>query len=259
MLPVIPDYETNEAGVVDVMPATGKPMPYALKPEKITSTFEDRFGYLPENKKAIVKQVIDDAYQEIAQQPIRINLTESSLEKIVENERFKSAFEISLNRSYESEYMTTRLKIETEAIGIPKTVKPMERPIYGSNYGSASAYGKVEVRLKDAVKNRTTMTSGDSFLGQNPVLIKDVLSGNASLDALAQATPEMATTRLSSWVRNDNTSYVYEDFKNSQTYWEVQIHGGVELSDIDSVILPRMPDGKWGSFVVDKDGPVQTQ
>lgn len=251
LLPVIPDYETNEAGVVDVAPTTGKPMPYALKPEKITSTFDDRFGYLPENKKAIAEQVLNDAYQEIAEQPIRINLTESSLEKIVENERFKSAFE---NPNYYPEYMTTRLKIETESIGVPKTVKPIERPIYGSNYGSASAYGKVEVRLKDAVKNRATMTSGDSFVGQNPVAIKDVLSGNASLDALAQATPEMTTTRLSGWVRAENTSSVYEDFKNSQTYWEVQIHGGVELSDIDSVILPRLPDGKWGSFRVDKDG-----
>jgi len=43
-------------------------------------------------------------------------------------------------------------------------------------------------------------------------------------------------------------------FKNAETYWEVQIHGGVSLDDIESVILPSLPDGKWGGFTVDKDG-----
>lgn len=258
VLPVIPDYAENEHGVVDVMtPTTGaQTMPYPLNPTKLTSTFEDRLGTLSEDQRLMAEEIMNNAYVEAAQEPVKINLTRESLEGITQDGRFKSVFE----KPIYSEYMEKRLEIETESMGIPASVTSTERPIYGSVFGDANSYGDIQVQLKEAVKNRTTMTLGDSFAGQNPVLITDVLSGNVTRNSLAQATQLSSTysptpgNGLFNTLRTTDPQTAFYRFKNSQMYWEVQIHGGVKVSDIESVILPRLPDGKWGSFRVDKNG-----
>jgi SPP1 gp7 family putative phage head morphogenesis protein len=268
LLPVIPEFEPNANGVVDIAPATGAPMPYSLKPTKMTNTFDDRFGSLPEDQKLIAEDILNKAYVEVAEQPVRINLNQSSLEGVIEDGRFKSAYEktgpFGGAKNIDSEYMQRRIAVETESMGIPRSVKPAKRPIYGSIAGEGNMYGDIQVQLKETVKGRTSMTLGDSFIEQNPVLIQDVLSGNITREALAQASPLISTngvignpnSGLSGMLRRGDLEpeVIFDRFKKSQTYWEVQIHGGVSLDDIESVILPSLPDGKWGGFTVDKDG-----
>lgn len=256
LLPVLPEYETNELGVRDVMtPTTGaEPMPYSLNPQKMTRTFDDRFGALPEDKRLLAEEILNEAYLEVADQPVRININESSLDGVLSDGRFKSAFE---KKDMYSEYMEQRLTIETESMGIPKTIKPIERPIYGSIGGDADMYGEIQVTLKETVKNRTTMTLGDSFLAQNPVSVKDVLSGNTTRNALAQASPLNSTNGtatsggLFNFLKNDDVDadLIINRFKKSHVYWEAQIHGGVKLTDIEMVTLPRYYKGR---AIVDK-------
>lgn len=264
ILPVIPEFAENEHGVVDVIkPATdSQSMPYKLKPTKMSNTFDDRFGVLSEDQKFMAEQIMNEAYVEAAQQPVRINLTRDSLEGVVQDGRFKSVFE---KPSY-TEYMEQRLKVETECIGIPKSINPAERPIYGSVAGEANMYGEIQVNLKETVKNRTTMILGDSFAEQNPVSIIDVLSGDITRSNLAQASPLISTNTnqfqgLFHLLKNgEKPSIILNKFKKSQAYWEVQIHGGVQVSDIESVILPYLPKGTYGSFTVAQDatwsGPI---
>ena len=240
LLPVIPEFEPNANGVVDIAPATGDPMPYALKPTKMTNTFDDRFGVLPEDQRLLAEEVLNRAFVEVAEQPVRINLSGSSLQGVVDDGRFKSIFE----RPTYSEYMERRLMVESESMGIPRAIKNVERPIYGSISGDADMYGSIQVQLKDSVKGRTTVTLGDSFSEQNPVSIKDVLAGNVTRDDLAQASPLSSTNGtggLFHYLRNDDTTEVFERFKKSQTYWEVQVHGGVTLDDIQSVTVQYTP------------------
>jgi SPP1 gp7 family putative phage head morphogenesis protein len=240
ILPVIPEFEPNANGVVDIAPKP-ESMPYALNPTKMTNTFDDRFGTLPEEQRLAAEKILKDTYLEAAQKPLRINLSSASLQGVVSDGRFKSIFE----KPTYSEYMENRLKVETDSMGIPKTIKPTERPIYGSLEGDASMYGAVQVQLKESVKNRTTMMLGDSFAEQNPVAITDVLSGNVTSNQLAQASPlnstNMRRSSLSDLLRAGmEPSDVALQFKN-YSYWEVQIHGGVSLDDIQSVIIQYTP------------------
>jgi hypothetical protein len=145
--------------------------------------------------------------------------------------------------------MERRLMVESEAMGIPRAVSNAERPIYGSVFGDADAYGKIQVQLKDSVKGRTTMTLGDSFIEQNPVSISDVLSGNVTRNDLAQASANISTNGVIGSNRGMfgdlkngvEPNVVFERFKNSQSYWEVQIHGGVSIDDIQSVTFSSAP------------------
>lgn len=249
ILPVIPDYETNEAGVVDVMkPTTGaEPMPYKLHPKKRQDDFEDRFRRLSPDQRAMAEEVMNEAYQEVAAQPLRINISGGNLDKVLDDGRFKSAFE---KTGQYSEYMDHRKMIETDWIGIPTSTKDSLRPIYGSLSGEASMYGTVEVHLKDAVKTRTTMTLGDSFLHQNPVSVTDVLSGVVSREDLTYASALNSTSKLSDTLRLGTPVEAYDRFMKSQSYWEAQIYGGVKLSDIDTVFID--PLDKDNLFLVEK-------
>jgi SPP1 gp7 family putative phage head morphogenesis protein len=257
LLPVIPEFEANEHGVVDIAPTSGEPMPYTRNPTAMTNTFNDRFETLSPEKRLAAEKTLQQAYLDTAQNPLRINLNQTSLEGVIEDGRFKSVFE----RTTYSEYMENRVAVETQSMGIPSSIKPTQRPIYGSIAGDAHAYGEIQITLKDTVKDRTTMTLGDSFAKQNPVAIKSVLSGSATLDELAQASTlrsTIGTGGRGGIYHLTNAGMDVEDvtrlFKQSEAYWEVQIHGGVTLSDIKSVVLPRLPDGKWGGFRVDKEG-----
>ena len=254
LLPVLPEYETNELGVRDVMtPTTGaEPMPYSLNPQKMTNTFDDRFGPLAEDKKLLAEEILNEAYKEVADQPLGINIAEGSMDKVLDDGRFKSIFE----KPRYSEYMDQRITVETKSMGIPESIKPFERPIYGSLSGETDMYGEIRVTLKETVKNRTTMTLGDSFAEQNPVRVIDVLSGNVTRDNLAQATQFNSTNGggrpgLFQYLRNEDVDAkdMLDRFKKSQTYWEAQIHGGVKLTDIDFVTLPEYYEGR---AIVDK-------
>jgi len=249
LLPVLPEYETNELGVRDVMtPTTGaETMPYSLRPTEMRSDFDDTYSSLSPDKRALAEELLGEAYSEVAEKPLRININESSLEKVLDDGRFKSAFE---NPPVYGEYMERRMTIETDSMGIPRAVKPIERPIYGSLSGDATMYGEIEVTLKKTVKGRTTMTLGDSFAEQNPVSIKDVLSGNVTRNALVQASPTNSTGKLYALaVDGADVDLISKQFKQSQTYWEAQIHGGVKLGDIAFVTLPDYYEGR---AIVDK-------
>ena len=264
LLPDFSEYAApNPSGVVDIAPATSaQTMPYSLNPTKMSETFDNRFGVLPEGRRQMAEDVLKQSYAEVAEQTLRVNLSPDSLELVTLDGRFKSVFE----KTTYSEYMETRMEVETAAMGIPKTIAAAERPIYGSLAGNADVYGKIEVRLADTVKNRATMTLGDSFMQQNPVSVKKVLSGNATLDDLAQASSKLSTNGTAGrgglfnpLLKNQDVEFdnLLDTFKTSQHYWEVQIHGGVQLSDIESVILPKLPAGTAGAhkgFTVGADG-----
>jgi hypothetical protein len=244
LLPVIPEFEPDANGVVDVMPTSSQAMPYELNPTKMASSFDDRFGVLSEDQRLLAEDILNKAFVEIAEQPVRININSESLEGVIKDGRFKSAFE----KPTYSEYMERRLMVESEAMGIPRAIPNTERPIYGSVFGDADAYGKIQIQLKDSVKGRTTMTLGDSFIEQNPVSISDVLSGDVTRDHLAQASARVSTNGTSGRsglfydIKNgDQPSEIFERFKKSQSYWEVQIHGGVSIDDIQSVTFASAP------------------
>lgn len=245
ILPVVPDGETPAVedlgeGDVDVAdepvieaepeaPVVQVPsrMPYELKPTALQPGWDDAMtGYTMDKDQTLAD--LRAAYETVAQQPVTINTREEGLRGILDDGRFKSCYELPHSKG--DEYNDWRREVETDSIGVPTSVPDVERPIYGAihNTDRLDAYGRIQVVLNDDVKERTSMCVGDSFGGQNPVLLSKVLDGTATPDELARSSEDLLYGYSKGIPFLDNIRV---------SYWEVQIHGGVSLSDIKEIRL----------------------
>ena len=127
-------------------------------------------------------------------------------------------------------------------MGVPEDISDALRPIYGAvdparlGYDdNAAHYGNVKWVLKDDVKNRTTLTWGDSL---------EVAQAD---DAVAVPWNQFATNPAA-WT----DSYMQEQLAalTPSREWEVkyveaQIHGGVRLSDVAHVLWDEHTGYGW--------------
>ena len=168
--------------------------------------------------------------RESAKSSIEIRAGAAVLDGILDDGRFKSQFETNtsagtLNQNY-------RANAEAKMFGYPIGLDPAKRPIYGYLSGSAdpidgdiNAYGEVAIRLKADVAARSTVTFADSLgEGTRGEILPQPLTSPTSL---AKPFNEYVLDPLSI------TNPTLEDL--SEGYAEVQIHGGVSVSDIESV------------------------
>ena len=189
-------------------------------------------------KKELFDAIAAKEYSLNASRPIFIDVTVDSFLKIIANRRMKNAHEADTGskRESRSKYMRIRNSYERQIMGVPSDTPASKKPIYGYSKFDAQAkrgwynYGSVKIRLKDRVKGRSTMSAGDSLDGKvNPVWMSDVLDGNIS-------SPEALWHASSDEYRESAREVVNGKSKSTYTdYWEVQIHGGVTLEDIDSI------------------------
>jgi hypothetical protein len=133
-----------------------------------------------------------------------------------------------------------RARWESGAFGLDQYGPPESFPIYGymsppgqSNLDDyASSYGSVRVLFKDSVKDRITISAGDSLGGSYmPTPINDI--GLTSVDGRAVALTDLpadsSPTQVASGVG----------------YIEAQIHGGLAISDVARVqFSPTAPPSK---------------
>jgi hypothetical protein len=183
----------------------------------------ERATYPPERIESNEKQLKEI----LATQPVVINITSQDFAKVIEDGRFKTQHETGdSGGTYGPE-----MRNEAEAVMFgynTRRTPPQKRPIYGSippngpaegpgADGSATwLYGDVRVVLNDAVKDRTTFTTNDSFamaFAVSPV-----------------KNPSMRGTSM--WSDKPYGSYI-----------EAQIHGGVQLSDIKEIVMRDMSGG----------------
>lgn len=211
-------------------------MPYDLKPKVKAKPFSTYVRKLKEWTwaKNESEQILVDAYRQVASEPLKIQAKSESVEAILSDGRFKSIFEIDPDDWHAS----ARLTVESDYIGVPQ-VAAKDRPIYGWMHGNATGYGDVTFFLKDSVKERATMTAGDTFYSVNPVPISRVLDRTATTDDLARATVSGNMEELVGRVSRDG-KYGSEPWTaDNPRYWETQIHGGVTLDDIDHIVIPQ--------------------
>lgn len=228
---------------------TAKP---PVKAEQFTSPDK-----LREDREDLVKDLGEKAVRdlEVNAQKIMDNASVYSrvkdqgiLEKIIDD-RFKSQFETgtsggALNTRY-------RAAIENSLMNYSLKTDPADRPIYGymsegPTYnnglsGNATFYGKVAIRLKSSVKDRTTVTLGDSLNNETPA------SPVNKINAASLVPPEVVPF-VNSKDPTDQ-SYVKTTFRDiskakniSQLtensfspYVEAQVHGRVLPSDIEEI------------------------
>lgn len=156
-----------------------------------------------------------------------IRVTEDVLQNILDDGRFKNQFETGSSKGMFDPKI--RLKVEHRDMGVPLDLDPQERPIYGylsdkpQDHSSAALdnYGTVVVELHASVKDRSTVTLQDSLQG-------------------AVATPVNNPSMLS--LSENDFGLPIQIEKGSTDTWpytELQVHGGLPVSDIKKVLLRK--------------------
>jgi hypothetical protein len=125
---------------------------------------------------------------------------------------------------------------------IPVEVKPSDRPIYGyvspddslDNVTSLGTfqYGEVKFVLKDSVRDRATMTIGDS-LGTRAFPMK--INKTPSVKDVMNATARMIRQAYG----RGNRDWNGQDSFAETEYFEAQIFGGVSAKDIEMIYVPN--------------------
>jgi hypothetical protein len=189
---------------------------------------------------------------------ISISIDGKDFLKVISDGRFKSQFETNTSGGIYN--IGSRTRTELGSMGAPADLDPAKRPIYGnlviSDLGRFDAidmeqdtfkvtspntmgYGNVKVILKPEVKRKATYTAEDSL----------TFGADSARPLTESFTPESLI--LSGISRYDSALPQTSDIKSD--YFEVQIHNGVSLNDIDKIIVSTSSLG-----VYDKDSGQQT-
>lgn len=156
----------------------------------------------------------------------------SSAAKILEDGEFRSQFETQTSRGLYDP--NVRAVAETAMLDLHPSVLPEHRPVYGfiaSDSTKATAlgpsqYGNVRFVFKDNVRDRTTMTVGDSLGGKaTPIPLTGDVSRRQVSDSMT--------------LFGDGLKYYGVDEFQRQTYFEAQIGGGASISEIAEIRISR--------------------
>lgn len=164
-----------------------------------------------------------DQFRDDLENPIAIRRSVYSTIQILEDGHFKTQFEVgNSGGTYDPQ---RRLQAEENGLGYPQRYpeKPGDRPIYGfvsTPENGASDYGDVEWVLKESVKDRSTVTVGDSLYK---------FEGHAMVGE-PYRNPGKGCIEGRAW------DYLEKGIGDLPiTYLEVQIHGGVRLNDVAKI------------------------
>lgn len=154
---------------------------------------------------------------------VAIRMPASAASKMLSDGSYKNQFEIGKSKGlFDPEW---RKRAERNGLDVDEEAPAKERPVYGYinspevGRGEVTNYGPVEIRLKDSVKNRSTVTLGDSLKGFG--------------FGTRVGTPAHNPTK-ESW--NNRTQPALKE-RQFLEYIEVQVSGGVQRSDIASIRL----------------------
>ena len=211
--------------------------------------------------------------REIAKNRVATRVTNSGLDKILDDGAFKTQFET--NRSKALKANDTRAAHEETWFGYPQDLKPELRPVYGyvmdgvdrpvgigskdilaDTTDQLSSFGTTQVVLKDSVKQRATFNVGDSLTNAEASMPSRMLDPKAqSFAAYDRGIPSAtAPGRFevkhgalnAAGLRGLGRDYTSSEFRQN-AYNEVQVHSPdgkqrpLTTADIDHVLFDKMP------------------
>jgi len=194
----------------------------------------------------------------VAENPVSIRVPEKNLDQILQSGKILNGYESKTSeRKYwgkKGEYQ--RYSAENVLFGL-KGEPDSKHPVYGyidhkGSEADPTMYGGVKFVLKDSVKNRTTVTIGDSLdmYGAHKTTDKILGRTNHPLSATDPQPSGFVSPRMfhnygmASRIYNDAIATLKEIENGSaklDTYVEAQIHGGVSLKDIERVEFDGEP------------------
>lgn len=201
------------------------------------------------------------AREAFASRQVAVRTTPASLARVLEDGRFRTVHDIGV-RSGGLNDVNTRAIHEQSLWGYEPGSDTSARPVYGYLAGAdrharkndgldeaLSQYGRIEVRLRDTVRGRTTAMFGDSLDIKHAGRPAPV--DNPDGWAWTYANPGgLVTHRLAS---AEHRQVDDPDFMATSGYIEAQIHGGVQVGDIERVVFPSPPSAalkaaldRWG-------------
>lgn len=172
-----------------------------------------------------VKELVNDEANELV-----IRVKEASMQNILKDGEFKNQYTtLTSGGTYNPDW---RKVVENNLFNIPINAISRNRPIYGyiSNKfvenGSRSfelqKYGNIKVVLKDSIKDRCYFTMGDSMNNSARIIPSKLVD----IQKYSIRPEELAFNK-------------WKNLGEFRGYPEVQIFGGVKLSDIKYIELPK--------------------
>lgn len=169
---------------------------------------------------------------EVVDKKVEISIHGQHLDTVLRTGKYQNAFEVAAQ--FPESPVAARLadyRAMHEVAGIARDAPASARPIYGyvntgqSAQNAAGVYGETRIVLRDEIKQRLTYTPNDSM---TPLLERRMAPAT-----LANVDGAMFGSEIGKWVDTRNKTVLY----NRIPYVEVQIYGGVGLTDIESVIF----------------------
>ncbi|MFE9320125.1 NUDIX domain-containing protein [Nocardia sp. NPDC052278] len=206
----------------------------------------------------------------VAGKPLALRMRQEALFGLLADGRFKTQFEGTLGGGHRSDVA----KMENRWFANPEDMDPRLRPVYGHvliggerpaglSDASISAglsdthirlhteklamYGRIDLVLKDDVRERATFSVGDSLVysgsvwGGKPARTIPSPLLDPQPESFGVAPLSANVTVEDQPLRGTNRDYSGQLFRRNQ-FVECHIHGGITLADIDHVNLPEPPD-----------------
>lgn len=165
---------------------------------------------------------------------VAIQMNASILPSLIKDKHYKNMFETKTSSGSNSS--AKRLEWEHKLFScVYDGVDPVERVKYGFLYGINDVrmkYGDCLLILKDTVKNRCTVTIGDSSNDLKPYLLSEPSS------ILQDAFCSFDAKTCDIIGKRNKTIYGYKFNTGYDDYVEVQIHGKIILAtDVEKIII----------------------
>ena len=165
-----------------------------------------------------------------------VRLRSGTLEKVLEDGRLKAQAETGTSAG--ALFEDGRAKFENKVFGTTSETAPEDRPIYGYLSSRPAGgiginmpvdqYGEISLELKDDVRERATITGGDSIIAMN-----------VGKDPILYAEPLTAPTIRSAYFNKEypsrNDPSLLPSVDHASPYTEVQVWGQVTTDDIKKV------------------------
>ena len=172
-----------------------------------------------------VKELVNDEANELV-----IRVKEASMENILKDGEFKNQYTtLTSGGTYNPDW---RKVVENNLFNIPINAISRNRPIYGyisnkfvengSRGFELQKYGNIKVVLKDSVKDRCYFTMGDSMNNSSRIIPSKLVD----IQRYSIRPEELAFNK-------------WKNLGEFRGYPEIQIFGGVKLSDIKYIELPK--------------------
>jgi hypothetical protein len=172
---------------------------------------------------------LDSIQRGVANAQVGIRIRPGGLEAFLNDGRYKTQFETGTSGGLLSNAL--RADAEYQMFGYPSTMDAGLRPVYGYLIGSADetgqigmGYGDILLKMKSATNARTTFSLSDSL-------------GYGRAGGLEP--PSLLDPTLRAWPPGTDpveANGVLRKLTNGE-YVETQIHGGVNVSDIEEVFF----------------------